>query len=106
GQGAQEAEAPQPQPQAEVLPRYLTGDPAISAPAVRARPSAGGRRRSAEQLVEQDGAEGRGPYPAQREAAELDRQIAGTDDQRDADHDEVARIREVDPVLDPDPSAG
>src|SRR4029079_2356493 len=52
----------------------------------------------AKQLVEQDGAERGRADATEREAAELERQVAGADRQRHRRGDEVARAREIDLV--------
>jgi hypothetical protein len=68
----------------------------------RALGAARGCASLAQQRVQQDRAEGGGADAAQREAAELQREVAGAQHQRDGGHDQVAVLREVDPVVDPD----
>src|SRR6266436_8790055 len=59
-------------------------------------------RSSIQQLIENDGAEGCSADAAQGEAAEFDREIAGGGDEACPDGEEVAGLRKIDPVLDPD----
>ena len=58
----------------------------------------------AEQLVEEDRAERRRADAAEREAADLEREVAGADGQRHRGGDEIAGAREIDVVLHPDAS--
>src|SRR5688572_4539143 len=48
-----------------------------------------------EQRVQQDGAKGRGADAAHREAAELEREVAGAQHQRDGGDDQVLVLRKV-----------
>ena len=56
--------------------------------------------------MDQDGAEGRGADAAEREAAELEREIAGAENQGDRRDQQVSAVGEVDLVVDPDARAG
>src|SRR5581483_9528573 len=57
---------------------------------------------AAQERVEQDGAERRGADAAHREAAELQREVAGAQHQGDGGDQHVAAVAEVDLVVDPD----
>ena len=58
------------------------------------------------QRVQQDRPEGGGTNPAQRKAAQRQREIAGAQHQGHRHHDQIAVLAEVDAVLHPDPRPG
>ena len=60
------------------------------------------RTAPAQQRVQEDRAERRGADAAEREAAELQREVARAEHERDGRDDQVAVVGEVDLVVDPD----
>src|SRR2546421_5585060 len=59
---------------------------------------------SIQQMIQDDAAERRGADAVEREAAERELEVTGAEHERDRDRDEIARVGEVDAVLDPDAS--
>ena len=54
-------------------------------------------------MIQQDRPECRGTDPVQGEASDRQLEVAGPEDQGHRNRDQIARAREVDAVLNPDP---
>ena len=57
-----------------------------------------------EDLIEDDGSECCGANPSHREGAELECEVAGSCCERGCDGDQISWVREIYPILDPDPA--